>query len=90
VVQVAAPVALTAFAGQSELALPLIWNVTVPVGTAGVRETPASCAVKVTDVLTAWGLAGEAVTPSVAASEETDMLKVAVPVRLLASLTVTV
>ena len=42
VMHVAAPVAFTFTAGQSLLELPLIVNVTVPLGVTGVSATPAS------------------------------------------------
>jgi hypothetical protein len=63
--------------GQSGLELPLTSNVTVPLGVTEVKATPASCAVKVTAVLTLVELEGEALTPSVAASALT--VWVAVP-----------
>ena len=68
VVQVALPLALMVLSGQSAFELPLILNVTVPLGTTGVRATPASWAVNVTAVLTLVGLTGTAVTLRVAVS----------------------
>src|ERR1035437_4837283 len=62
VVQVALPLVLTVMAGQSGLELPLIVNVTVPAGDTA-KGPPASCAVKVTAVLTLVELEGDALTP---------------------------
>jgi hypothetical protein len=67
VVQVALPLVLTVMSGQSGLELPLIVNVTVPAGDT-VKGPPASCAVKVTAVLTLVELEGDALTPMVVAS----------------------
>jgi hypothetical protein len=71
-VQVAFPVAFTVTALHPEIVLPLAVKFTAPEGTTGVKATPASCAVKVTESLTIVELDGDAVTPSVAASAETD------------------
>lgn len=68
VVQVAAPAAVTVFAGQSLLAIPFIVKDTVPEGVTGVSATPASWAVKVTEVPAGTEAAGEAVKLSVAGS----------------------
>lgn len=75
-VQVALPVVLTTLAGQSGLELPLTRNVTVPLGVIGDKVTPASWAVKVIDVLTCCGLAGDPFMLSEAAAALTVCDKV--------------
>ena len=68
--------ALTAAFGQSELEFPLIFHVTVPLGTVGVNVTPVRVAVNVTEVPTGTGF-WEAVMVSVGVSAVTEYVKAA-------------
>ena len=70
VVQVAKPLEDTVMLGQSATELLLTVKLTVPEGDTA-KGPPASCAVKVTAVLTLVELEGEALTPMVVASAET-------------------
>jgi hypothetical protein len=77
-VQVEVPLAFTLTVEHPVIVAPFAVKATLPEGATGESEAAESCAVKVTDVLTLVGLAGEAVRPRVAESAETTWVALVV------------